>query len=200
MALVFGSPTVFEIDFAYTLSSLWNASRAVTINGLATGDLVGSDVSAAGATRLASISKLHMHSVAIPSDKVTGALEALKKNNLLVVFPEGERGSFKATRDAYSLRQFRTGFARMAAQVRTGTASAQLVADLTFAREMSRRTGVPHYVDVDTASSGVSPGRAVSTLTRSGAQSTVVLGNRLYCDSAVMRSVSYPERSTPFDA
>ena len=39
------------------------------------------------------------------------------------------------------------------------------------------------------ASSGVSPGREVSTLTRSGAHSTVVLGNRLYCDSAVMRLV-----------
>jgi 1-acyl-sn-glycerol-3-phosphate acyltransferase len=43
-------------------------------------------------------------------------LEALRKNNLLLVFPEGEAGSFKPTSEAYSLKTFRTGFVRMAVE------------------------------------------------------------------------------------
>jgi 1-acyl-sn-glycerol-3-phosphate acyltransferase len=38
----------------------------------------------------------------------------LKKNNLVVCFPEGEAGSFKPTSERYRLREFKTGFVRMA--------------------------------------------------------------------------------------
>ena len=38
----------------------------------------------------------------------------LKKNNLVVCFPEGEKGSFKPTANRYRLQDFKTGFIRMA--------------------------------------------------------------------------------------
>jgi 1-acyl-sn-glycerol-3-phosphate acyltransferase len=38
----------------------------------------------------------------------------LKKNNLVVCFPEGEKGSFKPTSRRYRLQVFKTGFIRMA--------------------------------------------------------------------------------------
>jgi 1-acyl-sn-glycerol-3-phosphate acyltransferase len=38
----------------------------------------------------------------------------LKKNNLVVCFPEGEKGSFKPTSKRYQLQDFKTGFIRMA--------------------------------------------------------------------------------------
>jgi 1-acyl-sn-glycerol-3-phosphate acyltransferase len=38
----------------------------------------------------------------------------LRKNNLVVCFPEGERGSFKPTAKRYRLQDFKTGFIRMA--------------------------------------------------------------------------------------
>jgi len=41
-------------------------------------------------------------------------IELLKKNHLTVVFPEGEKGSFKPSCDRYRLQQFHTGFVRMA--------------------------------------------------------------------------------------
>jgi len=41
-------------------------------------------------------------------------LRLLRKNNLLVVFPEGEEGSFKPSSERYRLQPFRTGFVRMA--------------------------------------------------------------------------------------
>jgi 1-acyl-sn-glycerol-3-phosphate acyltransferase len=41
-------------------------------------------------------------------------LQMLRRNNLLVVFPEGESGSFKPSSERYRLQKFRTGFARMA--------------------------------------------------------------------------------------
>ena len=43
----------------------------------------------------------------------------------------------------------------MAMQMRTTTASTQLLADLGWAREMAMRTGVSHYIDVDNSLSGV---------------------------------------------
>ncbi len=60
---------------------------------------------------------------AIPAHKF-GFLEAtlsngitqLKKNNLVVIFPEGEQGNFKPTSKAYELQEFRRGFVRMALQ------------------------------------------------------------------------------------
>jgi 1-acyl-sn-glycerol-3-phosphate acyltransferase len=43
-------------------------------------------------------------------------LNFLKKNNLVVLFPEGEIGNFKATSKAYQLQEFKRGFLRMALQ------------------------------------------------------------------------------------
>ena len=58
---------------------------------------------------------------AIPAQKM-GFIEAtfangvkeLKKNNLVVIFPEGEKGNFKPTSQMYQLQEFKRGFIRMA--------------------------------------------------------------------------------------
>ena len=57
----------------------------------------------------------------IPAQKL-GFVEAttangihlLKKNNLVVLFPEGEHGNFKPTTQRYHLQDFKRGFVRMA--------------------------------------------------------------------------------------
>ncbi len=57
----------------------------------------------------------------IPAQKL-GFIEAtyengvqfLKKNNLVVLFPEGEHGNFKPTSKRYQLQEFKRGFVRMA--------------------------------------------------------------------------------------
>jgi 1-acyl-sn-glycerol-3-phosphate acyltransferase len=57
----------------------------------------------------------------IPAEKI-GFIEAnianglaqLKKNNLIMLFPEGERGNFKPTAKRYTLQRFKTGFVRLA--------------------------------------------------------------------------------------
>ena len=41
-------------------------------------------------------------------------VSALKKNNLIVLFPEGEYGNFKPTTEMYQLQEFKRGFIRMA--------------------------------------------------------------------------------------
>jgi 1-acyl-sn-glycerol-3-phosphate acyltransferase len=58
---------------------------------------------------------------AIPAEKVgfieatmSNGLTALKKNNLVVLFPEGEYGNFKPTSKRYHLQEFKRGFVRMA--------------------------------------------------------------------------------------
>lgn len=58
---------------------------------------------------------------AIPAQKMgfteatfENGLQALKKNNLVVIFPEGEQGNFKPTSEMYQLQEFRRGFVRMA--------------------------------------------------------------------------------------
>jgi 1-acyl-sn-glycerol-3-phosphate acyltransferase len=43
-------------------------------------------------------------------------VDELTKNNLVVVFPEGEAGNFKPTQQMYELQEFRRGFVRMALQ------------------------------------------------------------------------------------
>ncbi len=43
-------------------------------------------------------------------------LRELKKNHMIVLFPEGERGNFKPTSKAYQLQEFKRGFVRMAIQ------------------------------------------------------------------------------------
>lgn len=58
---------------------------------------------------------------AIPAQKM-GFLEAtmnnglnlLKKNQLIILFPEGEYGNFKPSTKAYALQEFKRGFVRMA--------------------------------------------------------------------------------------
>lgn len=60
---------------------------------------------------------------ALPASKL-GFIEAtydnginlLKKNNLVVLFPEGEHGNFKPTTKRYQLQEFKRGFVRMAIQ------------------------------------------------------------------------------------
>ncbi len=42
------------------------------------------------------------------------AVSLLKKNNLIVLFPEGEQGNFKPTSKKYQLQEFKRGFIRMA--------------------------------------------------------------------------------------
>lgn len=58
---------------------------------------------------------------AIPAQKLGfveaslhNGLSALKKNQLVVIFPEGEQGNFKPSSKAYQLQEFRRGFVRMA--------------------------------------------------------------------------------------
>lgn len=41
-------------------------------------------------------------------------LAVLKKQQLVVIFPEGEQGNFKTTNKAYDLQEFKRGFIRMA--------------------------------------------------------------------------------------
>lgn len=45
---------------------------------------------------------------------VRNALKQLSKNNLVVIFPEGERGNFKPSAKRYHLQRFRSGFIRLA--------------------------------------------------------------------------------------
>ncbi|MEK6774622.1 MAG: lysophospholipid acyltransferase family protein [Bdellovibrionota bacterium] len=46
-------------------------------------------------------------------------LEALNKNNVVVLFPEGENGNFKPTSQMYQLQEFKRGFVRMALKSQT---------------------------------------------------------------------------------
>ncbi len=46
----------------------------------------------------------------------SNGLSSLKKNKLVVLFPEGEYGNFKPSNKAYHLQEFRRGFIRMAIQ------------------------------------------------------------------------------------
>lgn len=41
-------------------------------------------------------------------------LRLLKKNNIVILFPEGEQGNFKPTSERYHLQEFKRGFVRMA--------------------------------------------------------------------------------------
>ena len=43
-------------------------------------------------------------------------VRCLHKNNLVLIFPEGESGNFKPTIEAYQLQEFRRGFVRMAVE------------------------------------------------------------------------------------
>ena len=59
----------------------------------------------------------------IPAEKVgfieasmPNAMTQLKKNNLVVIFPEGEYGNFKPSSKRYHMQEFKRGFIRMALQ------------------------------------------------------------------------------------
>jgi 1-acyl-sn-glycerol-3-phosphate acyltransferase len=58
---------------------------------------------------------------AIPANKLgfteatfENGVSALKKKNLVILFPEGEAGNFKPSKEKYQLQPFKRGFARMA--------------------------------------------------------------------------------------
>jgi 1-acyl-sn-glycerol-3-phosphate acyltransferase len=58
---------------------------------------------------------------AIPAQKMgfteatyENGVGALQKNNLIILFPEGESGNFKPTSEMYQLQEFKRGFIRMA--------------------------------------------------------------------------------------
>nr|BFD60279.1 hypothetical protein CKG001_23860 [Bdellovibrio sp. CKG001]BFD63694.1 hypothetical protein BdHM001_23750 [Bdellovibrio sp. HM001] len=58
---------------------------------------------------------------AIPANKMgfteatyENGVNALKKGNAIVLFPEGEQGNFKPTSERYQLQEFKRGFVRMA--------------------------------------------------------------------------------------
>lgn len=74
---------------------------------------------------------------ALPAQKM-GFIEAtyengvslLKKNNMVVLFPEGEHGNFKPTSKRYQLQEFKRGFVRMAL-----TTNAQIVPTVILGAE-----------------------------------------------------------------
>lgn len=58
---------------------------------------------------------------AVPANKMgfieasyKNGLQFLKKKNVVIIFPEGENGNFKASKNMYELQEFRRGFVRMA--------------------------------------------------------------------------------------
>ena len=58
---------------------------------------------------------------AIPLEKMgiteatlNNGLDLLKKNNIIILFPEGEYGNFKPIKNKYRLQEFKRGFVRMA--------------------------------------------------------------------------------------
>lgn len=58
---------------------------------------------------------------AIPAEKMgfveattENGLHQLRKKNLIILFPEGEKGNFKPSSKAYQLQEFKRGFVRMA--------------------------------------------------------------------------------------
>lgn len=59
-------------------------------------------------------------------------LSVLKKNQPVIIFPEGEQGNFKTTNKAYDLQEFKRGFIRMAI-----TTSAPIIPVLIIGSEES---------------------------------------------------------------
>lgn len=61
------------------------------------------------------------NATAVPAEKVgfikastANGLQQLRKNNLVILFPEGESGNFKPTLRRYHLQEFKRGFVRLA--------------------------------------------------------------------------------------
>jgi len=60
--------------------------------------------------------KIVSESFGLKKAGIASGVEILKRKQLLILFPEGEAGNFKATSHAYELQRFHTGFLRMALQ------------------------------------------------------------------------------------
>lgn len=57
---------------------------------------------------------VHAHKLGLVPATFENGLTILKKNQPLILFPEGEEGNFKPTRYRYRLQRFRRGFVRLA--------------------------------------------------------------------------------------
>lgn len=58
--------------------------------------------------------KIVSHKMGLQEASTENGLKLLKKNNLIILFPEGEYGNFKPTSERYHLQEFKRGFVRMA--------------------------------------------------------------------------------------
>jgi 1-acyl-sn-glycerol-3-phosphate acyltransferase len=58
--------------------------------------------------------KITMEKMGILEASTENGMRLLKKSNLVILFPEGERGNFKPSSNRYQLQEFRRGFVRMA--------------------------------------------------------------------------------------
>lgn len=58
---------------------------------------------------------------------IDNGIAALEKNNLTVIFPEGEEGNFKPTTEMYQLQEFKRGFIRMAIQTQSPIVPALII-------------------------------------------------------------------------
>ncbi len=54
------------------------------------------------------------HKLGFTEATFANGISALKKNNLIILFPEGENGNFKPSSQMYQLQEFKRGFVRMA--------------------------------------------------------------------------------------
>ena len=59
---------------------------------------------------------VHAHKLGLVPATIDNGLKLLEKDQILLLFPEGEEGNFKPTRYRYRLRKFRRGFVRLALQ------------------------------------------------------------------------------------
>lgn len=60
--------------------------------------------------------KIVSHKMGLQEASTENGLKLLRKNNIIMLFPEGEYGNFKPTSERYHLQEFRRGFVRMALQ------------------------------------------------------------------------------------
>jgi 1-acyl-sn-glycerol-3-phosphate acyltransferase len=63
--------------------------------------------------------KILSHKVGFQEATVENGVRLLKKNNLIILFPEGEKGNFKPTSQRYQLQEFHRGFVRMAIKTKS---------------------------------------------------------------------------------
>jgi len=73
---------------------------------------------------------LPAHKLGFTEATYDNGVKLLKKNSLIVLFPEGEQGNFKPSSERYQLQEFKRGFIRMA--IETG---AQIVPTIVLGAE-----------------------------------------------------------------